>query len=296
MIRGEIMLPKISIVTPSYHYAQFLEECICSVLGQSYPNLEYVVIDGGSSDGSVDIIRKYQERLTFWISEPDRGQYEAINRGFAKTTGEIMAWINADDKYTPWAFHVIGEIFGTFPEIEWLTTRFPLRWDSSGRAVACSYVDGYSRGGFLRGENLPGQKWYATAWIQQESTFWRRSLWERAGGYVDSSLKLAADFELWARFFKYADLIGVDTPLGGFRSHGFQKTARLLDQYLLEAMTVLRRHGARPSNRFSSFFRSRFLRRTPGRLKPLCNLLGLTFPYRVCRYADTRTGWVTTKI
>src|SRR5215469_5586779 len=97
-------LPKISIVTPSFNQAEFLEETIRSVLDQNYPNLEYVVVDGGSTDGSVDIIKKYAHRLAWWVSEPDDGQYAAINKGFKHSSGEIMAWINSDDKYLPWTF------------------------------------------------------------------------------------------------------------------------------------------------------------------------------------------------
>jgi len=238
--------PKISIVTPSHNQAQFIEETIHSVLVQNYPNIEYVIIDGGSTDGSVEIIRRREEQLAYWVSEPDAGQYDAINKGFNKTTGEIMAWLNSDDKYTPWVFSVVAEIFRTYPEVEWLTSIYPLIWDVEGRVVACSYGGGFNRQSFFREANLPGRGWYGRSWIQQESTFWRRSLWERAGGCMDSSLKFAGDFELWGRFFKHTDLYAVATPLAGFRKHGNQKTATHLGEYLAEADNVFLRCGGRP--------------------------------------------------
>jgi glycosyltransferase involved in cell wall biosynthesis len=238
-------LPRISIVTPSFNQGSFLRETMQSVLSQGYPDLEYVVVDGGSTDDSPGIIRQHEKHLAWWVSEKDAGQYDAINKGFARTTGEVMAWLNSDDKYTPWALTVVGEIFAQLPEVQWLTTLLPLHWDARGIPTKCKPVRGYTRDGFFRGQHLQRPGEWDKAFIQQESTFWRRSLWERAGGNIDATLQLAGDFELWAKFYRHTDLYGVPLPLGGFRMHGDQKTARRMEGYLKEAEAVLARHGGR---------------------------------------------------
>src|SRR5881396_2686502 len=110
----------ISIVTPSYNQAAFLEETIRSVLLQGYPNLEYIVIDGGSTDGSVEIIKRYEKHLSYWQSEPDGGQYDAISQGFARTSGDLMAWLNSDDMLHRNALWSMARLFTQFPQIEWL--------------------------------------------------------------------------------------------------------------------------------------------------------------------------------
>jgi len=274
---------------------------MASILNQGYPNIEYVVIDGGSTDGSVDVIRKYENRLTYWVSEPDRGHFDALNKGFERTTGEIMAWLNSDDRLTPWALSIVAEILKAFPEVEWLTSVYPLIWDKQGRAVACWDLGGFSKKAFLKGANLPGRRWSARGSIQQESTFWRRSLWERAGGYTDGTLKIAGDFELWARFYQHADLYGVAAPLGGFRLHGNQITAHRMEEYRVIAERFFRHYGGSPYSRLESMLRSVMRRATrrglgPGRggsasVLSLFARLGVLYPTKVFRYDHRAEGW-----
>jgi GT2 family glycosyltransferase len=212
----------ISIVVPSYNQGRFLDDALGSLLDQNFPKLELVVIDGGSSDESVGILKRRTAQLSHWVSEKDAGQYDAINKGFARTTGEVMGWLNSDDKHTPWSLSVISEVFARFPQIEWLTSLYPIEWDERGRAVHLEFRGSGGQRSFLRGAHLPGRKWFARGFLQQESTFWRRSLWEKAGATVAASLSLAGDFELWARFYEHAPLHGLATSLAGFRRHPAQ--------------------------------------------------------------------------
>jgi len=200
----------ISIVTPVFNGASYLEETILSVINQGYPNLEYIIIDGGSTDGTVDIIKKYEKHLAYWVSEPDKGLYHAVQKGFEKSTGDIMAWINSDDMYHRGAFSIVSELFNQFPQIEWMMG-IPSIYDELGRTVM---VDGYKP--WCKG-NLYMGNYGIDNWIQQESSFWRRSLWEKSGSSLRLDLKYAADFELWLRFFRYAELYSLKSLLSGFR-------------------------------------------------------------------------------
>ncbi|AFZ21370.1 glycosyltransferase family 2 protein [Allocoleopsis franciscana] len=231
-------LPKISIVTPSFNQVEFIEATIQSILNQGYPNLEYIIIDGGSTDGSVEIIKKYEKYLHFWCSEPDAGQYDAINKGFAHSTGEIMAWLNSDDMYCSWALKTVASIMSELSEVDWLTTLAPAYWDWYGFCYGITSITGYSRKAYLDGFYLPGEHKTCLGWIQQESTFWRRNLWQRVGGFIASEFSLAGDFDLWSRFYSHADLYGTPSPLGGFRYQPNQRS-RQLEKYLVEAQKSL---------------------------------------------------------
>jgi glycosyltransferase involved in cell wall biosynthesis len=215
--------PIITIVTPSFNQADYLEATMASVLGQDYDGLEYMVVDGGSTDGSVDIIRRHESSLAWWVSEPDAGYADAVNKGFAHGSGDIMGWINSSDFYLPWTLRVVAEVFASHPDVDWITGA-PCVAGSDGllRSTGSSNVNRYD---FLSGIYLR---------IQQESTFWRRSLWEAVGG-LDTSLCYAADHDLWNRFFARTELYSLSCALAAFRWHGERLGRSGSDGYGIEA-------------------------------------------------------------
>jgi glycosyltransferase involved in cell wall biosynthesis len=201
--------PKISIVTVNYNGAEYLERTIKSVLDQRYPNLEYIIIDGGSTDNSIEIIRKYESRLVYWKSEPDQGMYDALQKGFKKTTGEIMGWINSDDLFHQNAFFRVAEIFSDYPQIHWLTG-IPTAIDEKDNVMVPKFDNFpmWSKLRFYSGDYK---------WIQQESTLWKRDLWLKSGDRLDTALKYGGDFHLWLRFFRHEKLYVAPILIGGFR-------------------------------------------------------------------------------
>ncbi|MGE5411841.1 MAG: glycosyltransferase, partial [Clostridiales bacterium] len=224
--------PKITVVTPSFNQGAFLEECIQSVLSQNYPNLEYIIMDGGSTDNSVEIIKKYEKYLHYWQSKPDKGQYSAINEGFKLSSGEIMTWLNSDDKFHAGAFDTASKVFMKRSDIEWIMGRPNGIAADGSQAWVFDYLPQWNRAKYLT-------KAYKDPYIQQEGTFWRRSLWNEAGAYVSTEYNLAGDLELWTRFFRSSQLYTVDALLAGFRQHSDQKTANNILLYNKEAEAIL---------------------------------------------------------
>jgi glycosyltransferase involved in cell wall biosynthesis len=219
--------PKISIVTPVFDRIEFLEDTILSVISQGYPNLEYIIIDGGSTDGSLELIKKYEKSISVIISEPDNGMYDAVQKGFDRSTGEIMAWLNSDDIYKPGSLFMIASIFND-TGVEWISGMGSL-YNKDGYCVKTNNLSKWSKSTY----------WFPDyTWVQQESVFWKRSLWERSGGYINKELKYAGDFELWCRFFDHAELYSVYTSLAGFRLHGSQITSEFKKEYETEAGKV----------------------------------------------------------
>ena len=221
--------PKITIITPVYNQVDYLEATIQSVINQNYPNLEYIVIDGGSTDGTLEIIKSYQSHITKWVSEPDKGMYDALNKGFCLSTGDVMGWINSDDVLLPQSLFNVARLFTELPQVSWIQG-LNCVIDLKGQIVKMVIPKRFSLIRILNGDYR---------WIQQESAFWRRSLWDKSGGHLHNDLKLAGDFELWFRFFQYEKLFYVNIPFGAWRKRPGQLSDTHIDQYTEEVYSTI---------------------------------------------------------
>ncbi len=222
-------LPRITVVTPSLNQARFIEETICSVLNQDYPHLEYIVIDGGSSDDSVDIIRKYEKRLAFWSSELDRGQADAINKGWRNAIGDILAYLNSDDTYCPSTLRLVADAFARDPSIGLVYGR-------------CNVID--QRGAVLR-ERRVGEASFAEVlrWspsIPQPSIFVKRAVID-AVGLLNSDLHYTMDYELTLRVGLKYKMQFIPHVLANMRDHAAAKTALDPLQHVEEGLVVAER-------------------------------------------------------
>jgi glycosyltransferase involved in cell wall biosynthesis len=206
-----LTLPKLSIITPSYNQAQYLEHTILSVLQQNYEALEFIIIDGGSTDGSLEVIRKYENQLAFWVSESDRGQAHALNKGLERATGEIVAYLNSDDLYLPGAFAAVVNYFRDHPECEWL--------------CGDTLMFGQEQEDVLISAEVPRSAAHALSWAYrapQPGMFWKRELLREG---FDDRWRYCFDHELYVRLllagYKCEHL---PVTLAAYRLHPTSKT------------------------------------------------------------------------
>lgn len=223
-----MIYPKISIVTPVYNQVQYLEQTILSIINQGYPNLEYIIIDGGSTDGTIDVIRKYESYIAYWVSEPDKGMYHAIQKGFEHSTGEVMCWLNSDDVFFDKCLFAIADVFMHHPDVEWFSGK-SAAIDADGVILGVDDMDGVDTIRFCKYDFYLNRGF----WVPQSSTIWRRSLWEKIGGTLDTNLRLAGDFDLWLRFINIAPQYVANTLIGTYRLREGQLSS-MMDKYMLE--------------------------------------------------------------
>jgi glycosyltransferase involved in cell wall biosynthesis len=220
-------LPKITVVTPSYNQGKFLEQTICSVLGQLYPNLEYFVMDGGSTDDSVEIIKRYESSLAGWVSEKDRGQSSALNKGFARATGEILCWLNSDDFLLP------GALREAVRQMEGADFVY-------GKCL--SFSDTGTRGLV----NIPPEHDRALLslvdYIIQPSSFWRRSLWDKTGP-LNEEYHYAFDWEWYLRADKVGRFARADFIFSAYRFHDAHKSSHGGQKRAQEIVAVAKAQG-----------------------------------------------------
>ena len=224
---------KISVIMPSYNQGKYLEKAILSVLDQNYTDLEFIIMDGGSSDDSVEIIKKYQDRISYWQSQPDNGQSAAINAGMEKATGEICCWLNSDDYYLPNTLNKISQFFMEHKDTKWLITSGEVR-TIKNKTLETIKAKQVTYEGLVSnwGEN----------WVHQPSVFWKKTLWDDVQG-LDESLDLVMDYELWLKFSKLVQPNKLDILSAVTLYHDAAKSVSFESEQYAEMCIVLYNKG-----------------------------------------------------
>jgi glycosyltransferase involved in cell wall biosynthesis len=224
--------PTVSIVTPSYNQAKFLENTILSVLEQDYPNLEYIIMDGGSTDGSLEIIRKYAKYLTYWQSQSDGGQVNAINAGFQRAKGEILTFLNSDDFLLPGAVEHMVALYKEYPDsVGWVGGGHSITED--GYIIHTRYPQNITREGLADwGEN----------WFNQPSCFFTANA-ARSVGFLNPEYKLGFDFEFWLRITELGDLVPTQEIISAATIHLDAKTQQAKKEIYIENQMIQLAHG-----------------------------------------------------
>ncbi|MBF0307011.1 MAG: glycosyltransferase [Alphaproteobacteria bacterium] len=231
----------VAIVVPTLNCAGTIERALTSVFEQDAA-VELVVVDGGSTDGTLEVLGRHRARLAHLVVEPDGGHYDAVNKGFALCRGEVMGWLGGDDFLMPGALALVTRLFADWPRIEWLSSTVPGILTPEGHVTISPNRPGFSRDALLDGAYGPGHSPRFVGAIQQEGTFWRRSLWDKAGGRLDTRWRHAADFELWTRFWRHAELFGLRSVLAVFARRPGQISAAAA--YREEVAAILERARA----------------------------------------------------
>jgi glycosyltransferase involved in cell wall biosynthesis len=228
---NNLTTPLVSIITPSFNQVRYLESTIHSVLDQDYPNIEYIIVDGGSNDGSAEIIRRYSDRLAWWVSEKDRGQTDAINKGLAGAKGEILAWLNSDDTYQPYAITEAVRFLLNRPELG-LVYGDANFIDENGRII----------GRFPAAQTDYRRLRQGYVHIPQQASFWRADLWHKVGP-LDPSFYFAMDYDLWVRLAALAPVQYTPRLWANFRLHSLGKTVNADERCWNEMLKVHFRDG-----------------------------------------------------
>lgn len=232
-------LPLISIVTPSFNQAQFIRATIDSVLSQDYPNIEYFVMDGGSTDTTVEILKSYGNKIK-WESAKDKGQTDAINKGLRKSSGEVMAYLNSDDIYLPGTLQRVGQYFAR-THADWITGDC-LTIDELGKPSKSNWlISGYKR--FLMAIYSPLTLRIADSMLPQPSTFWSRKAWDKVGEFNDK-YHYVMDYDLWLRMSKFYTPHDLKVPLSGFRFQQDSKSQTGRVKLMEEGLVTLKENGA----------------------------------------------------
>jgi len=233
-------LPKISVITPSYNQAEYIKETIDSVLSQNYPNLEYWVIDGGSTDGTLAILKKFGKKIN-WLSEKDSGQSEAINKGLKKATGDVLAYLNSDDIYLPGTLKKVGDYFYTRQSIDWLTGDYQII-DQHGHLTPNHWlITTYKR--FLMSIYSPTILKITDSMLPQPSTFWSRKAYQKVGEFR-TDFHYVLDYDYWLRLSQHFKLHYIKEPLSGFRAQPSSKSQTDRKTFLIEGERTLKANKA----------------------------------------------------